>query len=142
MRDLETAHLRTLPERLALAQRNALVSDDQLCDLMGWERADLESVRSGARPPTPAEMRALYGVFGKGSQGLLKTRYRKGAFPPRKAADWVLIGRRGAESGADRLRSENQALRDRLAEAEREIAGLNAELRQLEKLARRLERAL
>lgn len=142
MRDLETQHLRTLPERITLAQRNALVSDGQLCDLMGWERADLEALKAGDRRPTPGEMRALYGVFGKSSLGLLKTRYRKGTYPPRKAADWVLIGRRGGETQADRLRAENQALRDRLAASERELDALATQLRMLDKLARKLERAL
>lgn len=142
MRDLEVANLRTLPERLATAQRNGMITDDQLCELMGWTFTELAEIKTGARRPTPAEMRALHGIFGKGPQGLLRTRYRKGHVPPRKAADWVILGHRAELSELDRLRGENQVLKAQLAGIDGELKRLLREWQGIERLARKLERNL
>ena len=135
MRDLETQNLRTLPERLETAQRKGMVSDQQLAELMGWKASELAEIKAGERKPTPGEMRALYGVFGKSSQGLLKTRYRKGEVPPRRPADWVVLEQRQGQSELDRLHAENESLRA-------ELEALREAERGFERVAARLSRAL
>src|SRR5947209_19383006 len=90
MRDLETREVRRLPERIETAQRHASVDDEQLCRLMGWRLTDLMAVKAGERIPTPAEMRALYGAFGKSSRRTLQTRWLNATLPPLRPADWVI----------------------------------------------------
>jgi uncharacterized protein YigA (DUF484 family) len=140
MRDLETREVRRLPERIEAAQRHAAVDDETLCRLMGWRLTDLMAVKSGERVPTPSEMRALYGVFGKSSRGTLQTRWASGAQPPLRPADWVILGDRAEITDADRLRVENRQLQERVRELERELeacrqleAGLHAVTRKLER---------
>jgi hypothetical protein len=138
MRDLETREVRRLPERIETAQRHAPVSDEELCRLMGWRLTDLMAVKSGERIPTPSEMRALYGVFGKSSRGTLQTRWINGGRPPLRPADWVILGDRAEITDADRLLVENRQLQDRIRELEAELAsyreleaGLHAVTRKL-----------
>src|SRR5262245_55459004 len=121
MRDLETQQVRKLPERIETAQRNAFVDDEQLCRLMGWQLTDLMAVKAGERIPTPGEMRALYGIFGKSSRGTLQTRWPDGVRPPLKAADWVILGEHIEITEADRLRVEVRQLRERIRELEAEL---------------------
>lgn len=138
MRDLETREVRRLPERIETAQRNASVSDEQLCRLMGWRLTDLMAVKSAERVPTPSEMRALYGVFGKSSRGTLQTRWLNGAQPPLRPADWVILGDQAEITDADRLRVENRQLQERIRALEEQLAkcreleaGLHAVTRRL-----------
>ncbi len=121
MRDLETQQVRKLPERIDTAQRNGGVSDEELCTLMGWQLADLLAVKAGERIPSPGEMRALYGVFGKSSRGILQTSWPDGEKPPKKKADWVILGDHIEITEADRLRAEIRQLRDRIRELEAEL---------------------
>ena len=121
MRDLETREVRRLPERIDTAQRHASVGDEQLCRLMGWRLTDLMAVKSGERIPTPSEMRALYGVFGKSSRGTLQTRWLNGTSPPLRPADWVILGDRAEITDADRLQVENRQLQDRIRELEQQL---------------------
>jgi hypothetical protein len=121
MRDLETREVRRLPERIETAQRHASVGDEQLCRLMGWRLVDLMAVKSGDRIPTPSEMRALYGVFGKSSRGTLQTRWLNGASPPLRPADWVILGDQAEITDADRLSVENRQLQERIRELERQL---------------------
>src|SRR2546429_8129817 len=108
MRDLETQEVRRLPERIGTAQRHSSVDDEQLCRLMGWRLIDLMAVKAGERIPSPSEMRALYGVFGKSSRGTLQTRWSNGARPPLKPGDWVSLGAQAEITAADRPRVENR----------------------------------
>jgi hypothetical protein len=128
MRDLETREVRRLPERIETAQRHAAVGDEELCRLMGWRLTDLMAVKSGERVPTPSEMRALYGIFGKSSRGTLQTRWINGGRPPLRPADWVILGDRTEITDADRLLVENRQLQERIRELEAELA----ECRELE----------
>src|SRR5215472_12749297 len=131
MRDLETREVRRLPERIETAQRHASVSDEELCRLMGWRLIDLMEVKAGERIPTPSEMRALYGVFGKSSRGTLQTRWVNGGRPPLRPADWVILGDRAEITDGDRLRVEIRQLQERVRALEEELAGyreLEAEL--------------
>ena len=128
MRDLETKEVRRLPERIETAQRHSSVGDEQLCRLMGWRLTDLLAVKTGDRVPSPSEMRALYGVFGKSSRGTLQTRWLNGARPPLRPADWVILGDQAEITEADRLRVENRQLQERI----RELEGQLATYRQLE----------
>src|SRR5256885_11374047 len=96
MRDLETQEVRRLPERIETAQRHSAVDDEQLCRLMGWRLTDLMAVKGGERVPTPSEMRALYGVFGKSSRGTLQTRWSNGARPPLRPAHSGIPGGQAA----------------------------------------------
>jgi hypothetical protein len=121
MRDLETQEVRRLPERIETAQRRSAVDDEQLCRLMGWRLTDLMAVKAGERIPTPSEMRALYGVFGKSSRGTLQTRWTNGARPPLRPADWVILGDQAEITEADRLRVENRQLQERIRELEQEL---------------------
>lgn len=121
MRDLEASEARRLPERISTAQQNASVDDEKLCRLMGWRLTDLVVVKSGDRMPTPAEMRALYGVFGKSSRGTLQTRWRSGESPPLRPADWVILGDQPEITEIDRLLVENLQLRRRVQELENEL---------------------
>jgi transcriptional regulator with XRE-family HTH domain len=141
MRDLEAQNLRTLPERIAMAQRNGMVGDEQLCELMGWKLDHLADIKTGERKPTPSEMRALYGVFGKSAGGLLRTRYRKGQVPPRKPADWVILGDRAEQTELDRLRAENRLLQAQLAEARAELKRYQDQEAGLDRIMSRLQRA-
>jgi hypothetical protein len=121
MRDLETREVRRLPERIETAQRHSTVDDEQLCRLMGWRLTDLLAVKTGERVPTPSEMRALYGVFGKSSRGTLQTRWVNGAVPPLRPADWVILGDRAEITEADRLRVEIRQLQERIRDLEGEL---------------------
>lgn len=121
MRDLETQEVRRLPERIETAQRHSSVDDEQLCRLMGWRLTDLMAVKAGERIPTPREMRALYGVFGKSSRGTLQTRWSNGARPPLKQADWVILGDEAEITEADRLRVEIRQLQERIRELEQQL---------------------
>src|ERR1051326_4978651 len=96
MRDLETREVRRLPERIETAQRHASVDDEHLCRLMGWRLTDLMAIKAGERVPSPGEMRALYGVFGKSSRGTLQTRWLDGARAPPEAAHMGIAGDRAA----------------------------------------------
>jgi hypothetical protein len=140
MRDLETKEVRRLPERIATAQRHAAVDDEKLCHLMGWRLDDLVAIKKGERIPTPAEMRALYGVFGKSSRGTLQTRWAGGEGPPLKEADWVILGDRAEITEADRLRVENRQLQERIRELEAELEGCRRLEASLQAVTRRLER--
>src|SRR5215471_9485334 len=140
MRDLETREVRRLPERIETAQRHASVDDEQLCRLMGWRLTDLMAVKSGERIPTPSEMRALYGVFGKSSRGTLQTRWLRGTRPPLRPADWVILGDRTEITDADRLRVENRQLQERIRELEGELEAYRRLEASLHAMARRLER--
>jgi hypothetical protein len=122
MRDLETQEVRRLPERIETAQRHASVDDEKLCRLMGWRLTDLMAIKAGERVPTPSEMRALYGVFGKSSRGTLQTRWANGAQPPMRPADWVILGDQAEITEADKLRVENRQLQDRIRELEAQLA--------------------
>jgi hypothetical protein len=121
MRDLETQEVRRLPERIETAQRHSALGDEQLCRLMGWRLTDLMAVKSGERVPSPSEMRALYGVFGKSSRGTLQTRWPNGGRPPLRPADWVILGDEAEITEADRLRVENRQLQERIRELELEL---------------------
>ena len=140
MRDLETQQVRKLPERIETAQRNAFVDDEQLCHLMGWQLADLMAVKAGERIPTPGEMRALYGIFGKSSRGTLQTRWPDGVRPPLKAADWVILGEHIEITEADRLRVEVRRLRERIRELEAELLRYQRLEASLEAVTRKLGR--
>lgn len=140
MRDLETQQVRKLPERIETAQRNAFVDDEQLCRLMGWQLTDLMAVKAGERIPTPGEMRALYGIFGKGSRGTLQTRWPNGVRPPLKAADWVILGEHIEITEADRLRVEVRQLRERMRELEAELLRYQRLEASLEAVTRKLGR--
>lgn len=138
MRDLEAQQVVKLPQRIATAQQNASIDDEQLCRLMGWRLTDLMAIKSGERVPTPGEMRALYGIFGKSSQGTLQTRWFHGARPPLKPADWVILGDQTEITEVDRLQVENRKLREKIQELEAELdrcrefeAGLEAITRKL-----------
>jgi hypothetical protein len=128
MRDLETKEVRRLPERIETAQRHSSVDDEQLCRLMGWRLTDLLAVKTGERVPSPSEMRALYGVFGKSSRGTLQTRWPNGAVPPLRPADWVILGDEAEITEADRLRVEVRQLQERI----RDLEGQLETYRQLE----------
>lgn len=121
MRDLEAQQVVKLPQRIATAQQNASIDDEQLCRLMGWRLTDLMAIKAGERVPTPGEMRALYGVFGKSSQGTLQTRWFHGARPPLKPADWVILGDQAEITEVDRLQVENRKLREKIQELEAEL---------------------
>src|SRR6266511_3597431 len=140
MRDLETQEVRRLPERIEAAQRNSFVDDEQLCRLMGWRLTDLMAIKAGERVPTPAEMRALYGVFGKSSQGTLQTRWFHGARPPLKPADWVILGDRPEITDADRLQVENRKLLERIRELEDELERCREFEASLEAVTKKLAR--
>jgi hypothetical protein len=140
MRDLETQQVRKLPERIETAQRNAFVDDEQLCRLMGWQLTDLMAVKAGERIPTPGEMRALYGIFGKSSRGTLQTRWPNGVRPPLKAADWVILGEHIEITEADRLRVEVRQLRERMRELEAELLRYQRLEASLEAVTRKLGR--
>lgn len=140
MRDLETQQVRKLPERIETAQRNAFVDDEQLCRLMGWQLTDLMAVKAGERIPTPGEMRALYGIFGKSSRGTLQTRWPDGVRPPLKAADWVILGEHIEITEADRLRVEVRQLRERIRELEVELLRYQRLETSLEAVTRKLGR--
>jgi hypothetical protein len=140
MRDLDSRQLPRLPERIRAAQRGASVDDEHLCRLMGWHRDDLEAIRSGERAPTPGEMRGLYGVFGKSSQGTLQTRWYNGARPPLAPADWVVLG--DPDDDARRLLAENRELRRRVEELERELERRRALDAAAEAILRRLLRRI
>jgi hypothetical protein len=140
MRDLETREVRKLPERIETAQRHASLDDEGLCLLMGWRLTDLMAVKSGERIPSPAEMRALYGVFGKSSRGTLQTRWPDGVQPPLKPADWVILGDRAEITEADKLRVENRQLQDRIRELEAEVASYRRLEASLHAVTRRLSR--
>jgi hypothetical protein len=138
MRDLDSRQLTRLPERIRAAQRGASVDDEHLCRLMGWHPDDLEAIRSGERVPTPGEMRGLYGVFGKSSQGTLQTRWYNGARPPLRPADWVVLGEPAEAADAQRLQVENRELRRRIEELERELDRGRALLASTDVVLRRL----
>lgn len=121
MRDLEAQQVVKLPQRIATAQQNASIDDEQLCRLMGWRLTDLMAIKAGERVPTPGEMRALYGIFGKSSQGTLQTRWFHGARPPLKPADWVILGDQAEITEVDRLQVENRKLREKIQELEAEL---------------------
>jgi hypothetical protein len=140
MRDLETKEVRRLPERIETAQRHAAVDDEALCHLMGWRLTDLMEIKRGDRVPTPAEMRALYGVFGKSSRGTLQTRWADGERPPLKPADWVILGDRTEITEADRLKVENRQLLERIRELESELERYRRLEANLQAVTRRLER--
>jgi hypothetical protein len=142
MRDLDTRQLPRLPERLRAAQRGASLDDEHLCRLMGWHRDDLEAIRSGERVPTPGEMRGLYGVFGKSSQGTLQTRWYNGARPPLRSADWVVLGDPDGPADVQRLAAENRELRRRIEELERELDSSRAHLASTDVILRRLLRRI
>ncbi len=141
MRDLETREVRRLPERIATAQRRAPIDDEGLCRLMGWRLTDLMAIKAGERVPSPAEMRALYGVFGKSSRGTLKTRWLNGAGPPLKPADWVILGAEAEITEADRLRVENRHLQDRIGELEAQLEAYRKLEHSLQAVFRKLERS-
>ena len=88
---------------------------------MGWRLTDLMAIKAGERVPTPGEMRALYGIFGKSSQGTLQTRWFHGARPPLKPADWVILGDQAEITEVDRLQVENRKLREKIQELEAEL---------------------
>src|SRR5258708_38027955 len=138
MRDLETREVRRLPERIETAQRHSSVDDEQLCRLMGWRLTDLMAVKSGERIPTPSEMRALYGVFGKSSRGTLQTRWVNGTQPPLRPADWVILGDQAEITDADRLRVENRQLHERIRELEHQIEQYRELAASLHAVTRRL----
>ena len=140
MRDLETQQVRRLPERIETAQRNAFVDDEKLCHLMGWQLTDLAAIKAGERPPTPGEMRALYGIFGKNSRGTLQTRWLDGSQPPLKPADWVILGEHIEITEADRLRVEVRQLRERIRELEAELLRYQRLEASLEAVTRKLGR--
>lgn len=140
MRDLEAQQLKKLPQRIATAQQNASVDDEQLCRLMGWRLTDLMAIKAGERVPTPAEMRALYGVFGKSSQGTLQTRWFHGAQPPLKPADWVILGGQPEITDADRLQVENRKLQERIRELEEELERCREFEASLEAVTKKLAR--
>lgn len=140
MRDLETREVRKLPERIETAQRHSSVSDEQLCRLMGWRLTDLMAVKSGERVPTPSEMRALYGVFGKSSRGTLQTRWVDGAQPPLRPADWVILGDQAEITEADRLRVENRQLLERVRELEQQLVAYRQLEASLQAVTRKLVR--
>lgn len=140
MRDLETREVRRLPERIETAQRQSAVGDEALCGLMGWRLTDLAAIKSGDRIPTPAEMRALYGVFGKSSRGTLQTRWPEGVRPPLKPADWVILGDQAEITEADRLRVEIRQLQERVRELEAEVARYQRLEESLQAVTRKLER--
>jgi hypothetical protein len=140
MRDLETQEVRRLPERIEAAQRHASVDDEQVCRLMGWRLTDLMAVKSGERVPTPSEMRALYGVFGKSSRGTLQTRWVNGARPPLRPADWVILGDQAEITDADRLRVENRQLKERIRELEAQLAQYRELEASLQAVTRKLVR--
>jgi DNA repair exonuclease SbcCD ATPase subunit len=140
MRDLETREVRRLPERIETAQRHASVGDEQLCRLMGWRLTDLMAVKTGERIPTPSEMRALYGVFGKSSRGTLQTRWADGERPPLKPADWVILGDQAEITEADRLRVEIRQLQERIRQLEAEVERYRRLEIALQAVTRRLER--
>jgi hypothetical protein len=140
MRDLETREVRRLPERIETAQRHASVGDEQLCRLMGWRLTDLMAVKSGERIPTPSEMRALYGVFGKSSRGTLQTRWLNGAVPPLRPADWVILGDQAEITDADRLQVENRQLQERIRELEQQLEACRQLEDSLQAVTRRLGR--
>jgi Viral A-type inclusion protein repeat len=140
MRDLETREVRRLPERIETAQRHASVGDEQLCRLMGWRLTDLMAVKSGERIPTPSEMRALYGVFGKSSRGTLQTRWLNGATPPLRPADWVILGDQAEITDADRLQVENRQLQERIRELEQQLEACRQLEDSLQAVTRKLGR--
>jgi Viral A-type inclusion protein repeat len=140
MRDLETREVRRLPERIETAQRHAAVDDEQLCRLMGWRLTDLLAVKTGERVPTPSEMRALYGVFGKSSRGTLQTRWVNGAGPPLRPADWVILGDEAEITEADRLRVEIRQLQERVRDLEGELEACRELEASLQAVTRRLVR--
>jgi hypothetical protein len=140
MRDLETREVRKLPERMETAQRHAAIDDEKLCHLMGWRLTDLMEIKRGDRVPTPAEMRALYGVFGKSSRGTLQTRWAAGEGPPLKPADWVILGDQTEITEEDRLRVENRELLERVRELEQELERYRRLEASLQAMTRRLER--
>jgi hypothetical protein len=121
MRDLESQQVRKLPERIETAQRNGKVDNEELCALMGWQLAQLLAVKAGEHIPTPGEMRALYGVFGKSNRGTLQTHWPDGQGPPKKKADWVILGDHIEITEADRLRAEIRQLRERIRELEADL---------------------
>jgi hypothetical protein len=140
MRDLETREVRRLPERIETAQRHASVDDEQLCRLMGWRLTDLLAVKTGERVPTPAEMRALYGVFGKSSRGTLQTRWANGSGPPLRPADWVILGDEAEITEADRLRVEIRQLQERVRDLEGELDACRQLEASLQAVTRKLVR--
>jgi DNA repair exonuclease SbcCD ATPase subunit len=140
MRDLETKEVRRLPERIETAQRHAAIDDEALCRLMGWRLTDLMAIKSGERVPSPAEMRALYGVFGKSSRGTLQTRWADGERPPLKPADWVILGDQAEITEADRLRVEIRQLQERIRQLEAEVERYRRLEIALQAVTRRLER--
>lgn len=140
MRDLETQQVRRLPERIETAQRHAEVGDEQLCRLMGWRLTDLMAVKAGERIPSPSEMRALYGVFGKSSRGTLQTRWPNGARPPLRPADWVILGDEAEITDADRLRVEVRQLQERIRELEEQLESYRELEASLHAVTRRLGR--
>ena len=140
MRDLETREVRRLPERIETAQRHASVDDEHLCRLMGWRLTDLMAIKAGERVPSPGEMRALYGVFGKSSRGTLQTRWLDGARPPLKPADWVILGDQAEITEADRLRVEIRQLQERIQELEAQLDGYRQLEASLQAVTRKLVR--
>jgi len=140
MRDLETKEVRRLPERIQTAQRHASIDDEKLCRLMGWRLTELMEVKSGERIPSPAEMRALYGIFGKSSRGTLQTRWSNGSQPPLKPADWVILGDQAEITEADRLRVEIRQLQERIRELEAELDDYRRLEESLQAVTRKLER--
>ena len=138
MRDLETREVRRLPERIDTAQRRASVDDEHLCRLMGWRLTDLMAIKSGERVPTPSEMRALYGVFGKSSRGTLQTRWLNGTQPPLRPADWVILGGQAEITDADRLLVENRQLQERIRELEQQLEACRELEDSLQAVARKL----
>jgi hypothetical protein len=140
MRDLETREARRLPERIDAAQRHGAVGDEHLCRLMGWRLTDLMAVKAGERIPTPSEMRALYGVFGKSGRGTLQTRWPNGGAPPLRPADWVILGDQAEITDADRLRVENRQLQERIRELEGELEMYRRLEARLHAVTRRLVR--
>jgi len=140
MRDLETKEVRRLPERIETAQRHAAIDDEKLCRLMGWRLTDLMAIKMGERVPSPSEMRALYGVFGKSSRGTLQTRWPNGSRPPLKPADWVVLGDQAEITEVDRLRVEIRQLQERVRELEAEAERYQRLEASLQAVTRRLER--
>jgi hypothetical protein len=148
MRDLEVKEVRRLPERIDAAQRHGAVSDETLCELMGWALSDLTALKAGERVPSPAEMRALYGVFGKSSRGTLQTRWPNGGKPPLRKADWVMLGASlgkqsqitEADREADRLRTQVRQLRERVRELEAKVESYQQLEGALYEMSRRLSR--
>jgi hypothetical protein len=107
---------------------------------MGWRLTDLMAVKSGERIPTPSEMRALYGVFGKSSRGTLQTRWLNGASPPLRPADWVILGDQAEITDADRLRVENRQLQERIRELEQQLEACRELEDSLQAVTRKLVR--